>query len=227
MQQTTTSDATIGGSPNTSLLRDAVQRAGLLTLVRNARAALRREVPNWVRRGCPSPAPNVVKMSVVRSHLERHHMRVFVETGTYLGSMVEFIAKTTGAHCYTIEIVPEIHARAKRILAGVKGIELLLGDSAAKLPEILANLNEPATFWLDGHYSGAFTGKSEVDTPVSAELNHILDHPIKRHVILIDDARDFVGKDSYPHLSELLAQFDNHPHYRASVSADIIRIEPR
>lgn len=223
----TIGDTTIGGAPNTSFLRDAIQRAGFLTLVRNMRAAIRREVPNWVRNGCPSPAPNVVKMSVVKSHLERHHTRVFVETGTYLGSMVEFIAKTTGAHCYTIEIVPEIHARAKRILAGLNKVELLLGDSAVKLPEILANLSEPATFWLDGHYSGAFTGKSDVDTPISAELTHILDHPIKRHVILIDDARDFVGQNNYPHLSALLAQFDDHPHYQASVSTDIIRIEPR
>ena len=54
-----------------------------------------------------------------------------------------------------------------------------------------------------------------------------MDHPIKTHVILIDDARDFTGRDGYPRLSSLLAHFDDHPHYAASGSADIIRIVPR
>jgi hypothetical protein len=52
-------------------------------------------------------------------------------------------------------------------------------------------LQEPALFWLDGHYSGVDTGKDELDTPVSAELEAILGSPVKGHVILIDDARCF------------------------------------
>lgn len=206
--------------------RDMVQKAGLLTAVRNTRAAVRREMTNWVRAGCPSPAPNVVKFHVVRSHVERYRTPIFVETGTYLGSMVEYIAATTGAKCHTIEIDEATYHRAQKILSGRK-IELLLGDSGKVLPELLKRIDRPATFWLDGHYSGSFTGRAEIDTPVSAELDAILEHPIKNHVILIDDARDFTGEDGYPRLCEVLAHFDRHPDYKASVSADIIRIEPR
>jgi hypothetical protein len=207
-------------------IRDRVQKAGMLTLVRNIRGILRRDVANWVKRGCPSPAPNIVKMSVVRHYVMQYRTPVFIETGTYLGSMVEYVAKT-GAECHSIEIDAAIHARACEILARHRNIRLILGDSGEKLPELLAQLSRPATFWLDGHYSGSFTGRAALDTPVSAELDHILAHPVKEHVILIDDARDFNGENGYPRLSALLAHFDKHPDYFAWVSADIIRIEPR
>jgi hypothetical protein len=216
----------VENTPITTPLRDWVQKAGMLTLIRDARGFFRRDVSKWVAKGCPSPAPNIVKMSVVRHHVEAYRTGVFVETGTFLGSMVEYIA-ATGVQCHTIEIDQSIFTRAQGILGKRKNINLILGDSGVALPALLQSLDQPATFWLDGHYSGGFTGRSDLDTPISAELDFILEHPNKRHVILIDDARDFAGRDGYPLLSSLLAHFDNHPHYAASVSADIIRITPR
>lgn len=207
-------------------VRDAVQKAGLLTIVRNIRALVRRDVGSWVAMGCQSPAPNVVKMAVVRHFVESSGATHFVETGTYLGSMVEHIAET-GVDCITIEIDDEIHRRAVDILKRKKNIRCLKGDSAAVLPEVLRSISRPAVFWLDGHYSGGFTGKADLDTPVSAELQMIMDHPVKGHIVLIDDARDFTGNDGYPRLSTLLSHFDDNPNYRAEVSADIIRIVPR
>jgi hypothetical protein len=207
-------------------VRDAVQKAGLLTVARNLRAVVRRDIGNLVSSGCPSPAPNVVKMAVVRHYVESRGARYFVETGTFLGSMVEHIAET-GAKCITIEIDDVIHDRALAMLKRKKNIHCLKGDSAVVLPEVLKAIDQPAVFWLDGHYSGGFTGKAEIDTPVSAELQMILDHGVKGHVILIDDARDFTGQDGYPRLSTLLALFEDHAEYRAQVSADIIRIFPR
>jgi hypothetical protein len=212
--------------PMSTPLRDGVQKMGLLTIIRNLRGFFRRDVANWVAEGCPSPAPNIVKMSVVKHHVTAYGNKVFVETGTFLGSMVEHVA-ATGAQCHTIEIDPEIYARAQTILARHRNINLIFGNSGVKIPEVLSTLNEPATFWLDGHYSGGFTGRADVDTPISAELDHILEHPIKKHVILIDDARDFNGKDGYPRLSKLFAHFEDNPHYKMAVSADIIRIVPR
>lgn len=207
-------------------IRDAVQKAGLLTLVRNMRARVRRDVGTWVSKGCPSPAPNVVKMAVVRHFVEASGAKYFVETGTFLGSMVEHIA-ATGVECYTIEIDDIIYARAIRILARHKNIQCLKGDSAVVLPQLLEKIDQPAVFWLDGHYSGGFTGKAKIDTPISAELDMIMAHPVKRHIVLIDDARDFNGAAGYPALSALLAHFEGDEDYRAEVSADIIRILPR
>lgn len=220
------SDPVNGAAPVTGAFRDTVQRLGLLTTVRNLRGAFRGDVGRWVRDGCPSPAPNVVKMAIVRAFVRKFRTRVFIETGTFLGSMLEYIAAEE-VECHSVEIDKTLFERAKRMLGRHKNVELHLGDSAVVLPRLLARLDRPATFWLDGHYSGGFTSRSDVDTPVSAELEHILAHPIRRHVILIDDARDFTGDDGYPRLSTLLAHFETHPYYRAEISADIIRITPR
>jgi hypothetical protein len=52
-------------------------------------------------------------------------------------------------------------------------------------------IDAPATFWLDGHYSGAGTAKGKTNTPLLQELDHIGSHHIKTHTILIDDVRQF------------------------------------
>jgi hypothetical protein len=205
---------------------NAVQRAGFMPILRGARDAWRSTVARWVEQGCPSPAPGSVKIAVVRSYVRSSGARRFVETGTFQGDTTEAIART-GVQCHTIEINPVIHARAQRVLGHYRNIDFILGDSADQMVRLLDTIDEPVVFWLDGHFSGGITGRSDIDTPISAELDAILNHPIRGHTILIDDAREFNGMHDYPHLSRVLAIFDDHPHYQASVSTDIIRITPR
>ncbi|MBI2810892.1 MAG: hypothetical protein HYX67_08705, partial [Candidatus Melainabacteria bacterium] len=50
-------------------------------------------------------------------------------------------------------------------------------------------IDAPATFWLDGHYSGPGTAMGNSNTPLLEELKHIAQHPIKTHTLLIDDIR--------------------------------------
>jgi hypothetical protein len=69
----------------------------------------------------------------------------------------------------------------------------------------LARLSEPACFWLDAHFSGEGTARGAADTAICGELEAILKHPVRGHVILVDDARYFRGKSGYPSLDELLA----------------------
>jgi hypothetical protein len=51
-------------------------------------------------------------------------------------------------------------------------------------------------FWLDAHYSSRDTAKGEVSVPLLDELQVIASHPIKDHVILIDDYRLFGWKNA-------------------------------
>jgi hypothetical protein len=81
-------------------------------------------------------------------------------------------------------------------------------------------------FWLDGHYSAGITARGDIATPISLELEAILSHPVKSHVILIDDARDFTGKDSYPFLDNLLHKIRVDGNYSVEVTTDIIRLTP-
>jgi hypothetical protein len=183
-------------------LRDLTQRAGLWPLLRGVRASLRGEVGAWVRAGCPDPAPNVVKIAIVRSYLARFGLPRFIETGTFWGAMTDAIGRT-GVRVDSIELDDRFFARARRVFADRPNITIHHGDSATVLPTLLETLDEPALFWLDAHYSGPGTARSELDTPISVELGAILRHA-RPHVILIDDARHFLGVDGYPRLGQLV-----------------------
>jgi len=56
------------------------------------------------------------------------------------------------------------------------------------------------------------------------ELEAIQNHFIKNHVILIDDADDFIGKNGYPTLNEVQAILKRiNPEYKVEVKDNIIR----
>jgi len=147
-----------------------------------------------------------------------------IETGTYSGQMVEAMRQHF-SRVVSIELGEEWYRRAAKRFAACPTVEIVHGDSAMMLPGILAGLHEPALFWLDGHYSGGTTARGEIDTPIVRELEHILGHSVKGHVVLIDDARDFTGSGDYPTV-DAVERTVRHAWPRASfgVAEDIIRI---
>lgn len=190
---------------------------------------LLRRIPrtiSWLRSGCLGPAPHPIKMVTIGSYLKRYSIKKFVETGTYMGDTLEYIAKR-GVQCYSIELAEELHKAACKRFVSYSNVTLVQGDSAKKLPELLQQISEPCLFWLDGHYSAGATAKGESNTPISEEIKAVLDHKIKNHVILIDDARCFNGTGDYPHLDALLLAIREQGSYSAEVSADIIRLVPK
>jgi hypothetical protein len=103
---------------------------------------------------------------------------------------------------------------------------VLEGDSERRLPEVLAALDEPALFWLDAHYSADDTARGSTDTPIEAELQAVLRHPVRGHVILVDDVRSF-GRGDYPSIEavqRLVGQL--RPDLAVEVADDILRIVP-
>lgn len=128
--------------------------------------------------------------------------RIFVETGTYLGLTTEFLAPHF-EKCFTIEIDEDLYKRAKDRLKDFKNVQVIHGSSDTSLPKVLNQINGPALFWLDAHYCGGTTGRRELDTPIKQELVEIFEHPIKNHVILIDDARLFIGIYEYPTVASI------------------------
>jgi hypothetical protein len=184
------------------------------------------EILHWLKSGCCGVAPHPIKMMVVRSYLKKFSIKDFVETGTYLGDTLGYIAEC-GVRCTSIELSRELYEAARKRFNGYKNVKLVHGDSGQRLPELLKGINNPVLFWLDGHYSSGITASAETHTPVSAELQSILSHPIKRHVILVDDARCFDGKNDYPHLDDLLRVMREDGSYSAEITTDIIRLTPR
>jgi hypothetical protein len=122
----------------------------------------------------------------------------------------------------SIELSEYLFASAKNKFQKYKNIEILYGDSGELIKDIVANLNKPAIFWLDGHYSGGNTAKGKVETPIINELEAIIQSN-KDHIILIDDARQFNGNNDYPTI-KYLEEFVAKGGYYLLVKNDIIRL---
>jgi len=177
----------------------------------------------WRRAGRPVPATPLVKQTIVKDYQRRFKLRVFVETGTFAGEMIDAVLGRFD-RIYSIELDDRWYANAVKRFAGRSEVTLLHGDSATRLPEVLAELTEPALFWLDAHYSGPLTARGPLDSPIVQELEAIAGHPVRGHVILIDDIRDFTGAGGYPEASALLQHLRaQHPGATVEIRDDVLR----
>ena len=184
------------------------------------------KILDWVEAGLPAPPPHAVKQAVVRDFARRFNTGTLVETGTYFGAMVEAMRPYFG-HIYSIELSEQLFKNAQARFRGQPNITLIQGDSGKAIRSVLAELTQPALFWLDGHWSDGVTARGDSNTPVREELAAILSAPDLPHVILIDDAREFGRDPAYPTIDELRKLFaERRPQYRFLVDTDIIRIHP-
>ncbi len=124
----------------------------------------------------------------------------FVETGTFRGDTAAW-AGGHFRHVVTIELSPDYHAAAAVRFRGHERIRALQGDSATRIREVVAALEEPALFWLDAHWSGLDTAGREAECPLLAEVAAINASPWG-HVVLVDDARLFCAPPPRPHRAE-------------------------
>jgi len=186
----------------------------------------RKESVEWEKGGKSRPPPHVVKQNTLRFYSKNYKLRVLVETGTYLGDMVEAM-KADFDQVYSIELSKEFYEKATKRFKGVKNLALIHGDSGIELGNVMKRINQPALFWLDGHYSGNQTAKGHKDTPIYEELEHIFKDQEHAHVILIDDARCFGTDSAYPSIGELTEFCRNkNANLEIVVQDDIIRITP-
>lgn len=155
---------------------------------------------------------------------EKFNHRVFIETGTYKGKTLEYMRQYF-AVLYSIELDDDLYAKAAEKFEGDAAVTLLHGNSGEMLGYVLAELNEPAFFWLDAHYSKGVTARGKKDSPIIEELEAIFAHPIKDHTIFIDDARYFIGVDGYPTIGRLQKLVKTKlPTHRLFIFDDAIRI---
>jgi hypothetical protein len=187
----------------------------------------RRDLKAWEFKGRPVPPPHLVKQRKVKKLARLFNCRIFVETGTYKGKMIESV-QDVFEKIYSIELDKTLSERAQKKFSGSNHIHVLQGDSGKILADILKDLSDKTLFWLDAHYSGGITAFGEQETPVIKELKTILNAPHFGHVILIDDARMFVGDKSYPTIPELRKMIlSRRPQVSIDIEDDIIQILPK
>lgn len=183
------------------------------------------EFADWEKNGKPFPPPHIVKQRAIAEYATQSGAAALVETGTYLGDMVE-AQKNRFSKVYSIELSERLHKQAQKRFKGSDHIVLLQGDSGTKIAEVVAELKTPAVFWLDGHYSGGITAKADKECPVPEELHAIFNSPVD-HIILIDDARLFNGTQDYPTIEQIQDIIQQHKkNYTIENKDDIIRLLP-
>lgn len=191
-----------------------------------ARSSNERRLAKWDTNGRPSPPPHIVKQHVLRETALGVNLKVLIETGTYLGDMVNEMAPLFD-RVYSIELSTELYELAQRRFSEEKNVTILQGDSGTELHKLLQSVKDPILFWLDGHYSAGITALGRQPTPVFEELDSIFSFAHPRSAIVIDDARSFGSEPGYPSLKELIAHIRTRsPGSTVHVKYDSIRVFP-
>lgn len=136
-------------------------------------------------------------------HLDKYS-EVFVETGTLNGAGIVRALNSGYNKVISIELDENFYKVAKESFTLVPNVEVVHGDSGLVLGEVIENINEKITFFLDGHYSGHGTACGIHEYPLLPELNHIKNHSIKDHVIMIDDLRLWKNYDKELNLENVM-----------------------
>lgn len=113
--------------------------------------------------------------------------KVFVETGSYLGNGIQNAIDAKFEKIYSIELSDKYYNYCKDKFKFISHVNIIQGDSYDKLAEVIKDIDEPITFWLDGHHSCGDTALGKYWTPLMYELEQIKNHHIKNHTIIIDD----------------------------------------
>lgn len=115
--------------------------------------------------------------------------RVFVETGTYLCETVENALQAGFHQVLTVELDRKMFDDAFLKYQHNNTVKIWHADSGEALGRMLSGVKEPAFIFLDAHYCGigSKTAIADVWIPVKKELEHLANHPIKTHTVIIDD----------------------------------------
>jgi hypothetical protein len=125
--------------------------------------------------------------------LAKYPNKWFIESGTFRSDAIALALDAGFEHIRTIDIDPEAAIFCSNRFWLTKNthldIKCYTGDSAVMLWEMIRDIDEPITFWLDSH-SQLFEDEKDFGAaifPLLKELEQIYRHPVKTHTILIDD----------------------------------------
>lgn len=131
----------------------------------------------------------------VKPALAQHISPVFVETGTYTGDGIETALEMGFQRVISIEVFEGFALPAQEKYAEDPRVTVIHGDSEFVLWDAIKDVEDKITFWLDGHlFPECENEESGKTSPLIEELDQISRHPIKDHVILIDDMSSLTGE---------------------------------
>jgi hypothetical protein len=181
-----------------------------------------------------------VPMELIKTITDGFDVPFFVETGTAGGASIRE-ASIKFEFCYTIELDENVTPSKDTF---PENIMFFIGTSSEKIHEVVSILKTKmskdnyALFWLDAHYSPPsddtpHTPDDFVECPLLKEIDAIGE--IENSIIIIDDARLFLGAPPYPldprkwaSLTEIFKRFmQYYPEHHFSVVDDYIICVPK
>lgn len=133
------------------------------------------------------PNLTITDLKLLKDDYTNYHS--FIETGTNNGETI-FDMDNYFDKLYTIEFSEKYYENTKNKYDGNK-IKFLLGDSSVIFEELLPTIKEKSIFFLDAHWCGADTGRSNKDCPLIEEIISINKFFMNEAIIIIDDYRLF------------------------------------
>jgi hypothetical protein len=135
-------------------------------------------------------------MSTRNDLFRRHYNPVFIETGSYVGRGIEEALDANFNEIYSIELADKYYNLCCEKFKNNKNVHMIKGDSSIVLFDLIKNINQNISFWLDGHCSEGDTARGAYYTPLIQELEQIKRHHLKTHTIMIDDMRLWNEEDA-------------------------------
>ena len=133
---------------------------------------------------------------------------VFFETGTHLGTSVQAAYDLGFERIVSIEIQERFYdycMQRFQPLDAWEQIKLFLGRTEDNIEKLVQEwVNGRAMFWLDAH---------ETNSPYKIEIEAILKHPRKDHVILVDDIETYYIDIDWIKYKLL----EHNPHYKFKI----------
>src|SRR5215467_1473195 len=86
----------------------------------------RRILKKWDRAGRPIPPTPLIKQVIIKDYQRRFGLRVFVETGTFAGEMIDAVLGRFD-RIYSIELDDRLYANAMKRFGGHPEVMLLHG----------------------------------------------------------------------------------------------------
>ncbi|RFM26491.1 class I SAM-dependent methyltransferase [Deminuibacter soli] len=168
---------------------------------------------------------------IVLQFKDKGNIRNFIETGTYQGG-TSFWAARHFEQVATVEIDPAISKATASKPDCPANIRFYVGNSKDVLPEMVKPLTGRSIFWLDGHWCNVTEMGKDMECPLMDEIR-ALAH-LKDAVILIDDARAFLGplppphnNADWPRIDEVFALLkQQYPDNLVTIADDVIYCIP-
>jgi len=128
-------------------------------------------------------------MPLKREVLDKYKSKVFVESGSLVGDAISTALNAGFEKVLSVELSEKYYNICKNKFANEPRVLLFFGDAELLFWDMIKDIDEQITFWLDGHESGGDTAKGIHGDPIMQELEIIKQHHRKDHIILVDDLR--------------------------------------